>query len=35
MQEETTEKNNENGLISNHKVADSGGKLIFENPTLC
>ena len=35
MQEETKEKTNENGLISNHNVADSGGKLIFENPTLC
>ncbi len=35
MQEETKEQTNENRKIRNHNVADSGGKLIFENPTLC
>ena len=35
MQEETKEQTGEKGQISNRKVADSGGKLIFENPTLC
>ncbi|WP_024866213.1 Rpn family recombination-promoting nuclease/putative transposase [Butyrivibrio sp. FCS014] len=35
MQEETTEQIKERRQISNHNVADSGGKLIFENPTLC
>lgn len=30
MQEE-----NVNGKISNRQVADSGGKIVFENPTLC
>ena len=32
MQEETKSIK---GKISNRNVADSGGKLIFENPTLC
>ena len=35
MQEETTEKTNVKEQIGNNKAADSGGKLIFENPTLC
>lgn len=35
MQEETKEQTNEKRQIRNHNVADSGGKLIFENPTLC
>ena len=31
--ERNNREKNENGLISNHKVADSGGKLISESPT--
>ena len=30
MQEEKV-----NGIINNRQVADSGGKIVFENPTLC